>query len=299
MQRGSLVCFPTETVYGLGANALDAGAVAKIFAAKERPHFDPLIVHVAHREQASMLALVDSRAKALMRAFWPGPLTLVLPKRSLVPGIVTSGLETVALRMPDHAVALELLRRADLPIAAPSANKFGRLSPTSADHAAAQFMDEFEWILDGGPTKVGLESTVLDLSGDQPRLLRPGYVTAADLEPVLGCRVLSSSGSDDTHPKAPGMLSSHYAPRTPLRFVDHEPRDPERYAYLGFRQVPSQPYRAVEVLSEKGDLVEAAARLFACLHRLDVAGAEAILAERVPATGLGIAILDRLKRAAA
>jgi L-threonylcarbamoyladenylate synthase len=223
LRSGGLVAFPTETVYGLGANALDARAVARVFDAKGRPTFDPLIVHIVDRAWLPRLAAeFPDAARRLADQFWPGPLTLVVKKKDLVPDLVTAGLDTVALRVPDHPVAQTLLRMADVPVAAPSANLFGRVSPTTAEHVREQLGDRVDLILDGGPCRVGIESTVLDLSGDRPRLLRPGGVTLEDIESVVGS-VDVPSPTD--HPivaamPSPGLLPQHYAPRTPLIVIE-------------------------------------------------------------------------------
>lgn len=302
IRRGGLVAFPTETVYGLGADALNPIAVARIFEAKKRPTFDPLIVHVRSTEDVGKLcSRVDRRATKLMKAFWPGPLTLVLPKLPVVPGIVTAGLPTVAVRMPSHPAALALIREARTPIAAPSANMFGRLSPTLAAHVADQLGGRIDMILDGGRCPLGLESTIVDLSGERARIGRLGSLPVEDVERVIGkVRITKRSA---TRPRAPGQLPRHYSPETPIRFVVPERsrmelRDKKKVGYLSFRQpCKDLPYHAVETLSPRGDLREAAANLFACLHRLDKAGLDIILAEPVPEEGLGRAIMDRLGRA--
>ncbi|MBW8886454.1 MAG: threonylcarbamoyl-AMP synthase [Fibrobacteres bacterium] len=311
LRAGGLVAFPTETVYGLGAKAHDPLALAKIFEAKRRPFFDPLILHVAERSQFEALiapeARRDPRATDLMDRFWPGPLTLVLPKASDVPDLATSGLPTVAVRMPAHPVALALIRAAGFPLAAPSANPFGRLSPTTAAHVQAHFQAPFQageagidLILDGGPCTVGVESTIVSLAGETPVLLRAGGVPREAIEAAIGAIAMAPAAA--ARPQAPGQLPGHYAPRTPLRIHAGEeiPSDATlRLGYLAFRRAPDGPYAATETLSPDGDLREAAARLFACLHRLDAAGLDLILAEAVPERGLGAAIMDRLRKAAA
>jgi L-threonylcarbamoyladenylate synthase len=293
LRAGALVAFPTETVYGLGADATDDTAVAKIYAAKDRPSFNPLIVHVPDTEAARRLAVFDARATRVAAAFWPGPLSIVLPR---VPGcplspLVSAGLDTVALRVPSSAPAQRLLRAAAIPVAAPSANKSGMLSPTQARHVAASFGAEVALVLDGGPCAVGLESTVLDLSAETPALLRAGGITLEALEEVLGAP-LAIAGSDDSAPKSPGMLSRHYAPRTPLR-MDAGTAEADE-VLLGFGPCPS----ATLNLSPDGDLVEAAANLFRMLHELDAGGYEGIAVTPIPEIGLGRAINDRLRRAA-
>ncbi|MEO7424294.1 MAG: L-threonylcarbamoyladenylate synthase [Fibrobacteria bacterium] len=317
LAAGRLVAFPTETVYGLGANALDPTALARIFEAKRRPFFDPLIVHIADRQSlAALCSGLDARAERLIDRFWPGPLTLVLPKTDAVPELATSGLPTVAVRMPAHPVALALIRKAGFPLAAPSANPFGRLSPTSAAHVRDQFDRGISLILDGGPCAVGVESSILSLAGETPVLLRAGGVPREEIEALIGAIAFSGqeAGSGDGRPNrplAPGQLPGHYAPRTRLRLL-HPVRDPAMFpekalagelgarkvGWLGFRSVPSGSFAGAEVLSPSGNLREAAANLFACLHRLDRQGLDLILAEPVPEAGLGLAIMDRLRKAA-
>ncbi len=298
---GGVVAFGTETVYGLGANALDTHAVSRVFAVKERPKFDPLIVHLANFEQLATVAeLENSLVERLATAFWPGPLTLVLPKKPHVPDLVTSGLPTVAVRIPEHPQARELIAAAGKPIAAPSANPFGRISPTRAEHVAEQLGTKIDYILDGGPCRVGVESTVLDLSTSPPTLLRPGGVTVEELNRVIGTITVGSTAAAH-QPTAPGMLPSHYAPRTPLQIQEtiSRPAGTGRFGLLAFQEPVSRDgWQAVEVLSETGDLVEAAANFFAALRRLDAIGLDGIVAEPFPNEGLGRALNDRLRRAA-
>jgi L-threonylcarbamoyladenylate synthase len=307
VRRGGLVAFPTETVYGLGADALDARAVARIFAAKNRPAFDPLIVHISDSgELARLVREVPDVGRLLAERFWPGPLTLVFPKTDLVPDLVTSGLPTVAVRMPDHLVALELLRRAGTPLAAPSANKFGGLSPTRAEDVVEQLGEEIDYVLDGGPCRVGVESTVLSLAevpaGALPRVLRLGGLALEDIEAAIGPVAHAEAQEEGIAARpSPGMLSRHYAPWTPLRVrsAGERARDGSRRGLLAFQAGPAEGgYAAVEVLSPTGDLVEAAAGLFVALRRLDALGLDGIDAELAPETGLGRAINDRLRRAA-
>lgn len=291
---------PTETVYGLAANGFDARAVARIFEIKGRPSFDPLIVHVLNEEMLDrVVATIPDAARALIARFWPGPLTVVLPKTSGVPGLVTSGLPSVAVRMPAHPVARALLERAGAPLAAPSANRFGGLSPTRAEHVAAQLGNGPDLILDGGACELGIESTIVAFDRGV-RVLRPGAVALEALSAVLPEVRLERADAHVT-PLAPGQLRHHYAPRTPLRLV--EPggaRDDDRSgsAFLGFAR-PAAGYAQTRVLSESGDLREAAARLFEALYELDGLGLERIDAEPVPEAGLGVAIMDRLRRASA
>jgi len=302
VRRRGTVAFPTETVYGLGADAMSARAVARIFAAKERPRFDPLIVHVAAVEAAEALwTKVPQLAQRLMERFWPGPLTLILPRRRRVPGIVTAGLPTVAVRMPNHPVALELIRAAGRPIAAPSANRFGRLSPTHHDDVLDQLNGRVDAVIAGGSTLVGIESTVVSLVEDIPVVLRPGGTPLEALrECVQNLRMASPMGPS----ASPGTLARHYVPTTPLFLLEHgpvpeegEPLDRLACGFLAFQEGWTG-FGQVEVLSPQGDLVEAGARFFAALHALDGAGLAAIVAEPVPERGLGVAIMDRLRRAA-
>ena len=303
IRAGQLVGMPTETVYGLAANALDVAAVLRIFSAKGRPTFDPLIVHVADAAQAWTVAQPSPRAERLAAALWPGPLTLVLPRRANVPDVVTSGLETVGVRCPDHPVALALIRAAGVPLAAPSANLFGRISPTTAAHVREQLGDTVAVVLDGGPCRVGIESTVL-LVDPTPIILRPGGVTRERLEDILGEPVAiadRAARAASLPQQAPGMLPSHYAPVKPLRLRalgESWPSDPMIgiLAFIG-SDVPSTQ-RHVDVLSRRGDLAEAAAGLFAALRRLDAAPVTSLVAELVPDHGLGLGINDRLRRAA-
>lgn len=297
LRQGGLVAFPTETVYGLGANALNPEAVAKIFAAKQRPSFDPLIVHISDLEMLKQVVLeVSPLAQILIEQFWPGALTLVFPKSALVPGIVTSGLATVAVRMPDHPVALDLIRQAGLPIAAPSANPFGYLSPTRAEHVERMLGQQVDLILDGGPTVYGLESTIL-LLAEKPVVLRFGAVSVESLEAAIG--PLELRVGESQKPLVPGQLPQHYAPRTPIQIALPEGIPLEvrkKVGYLAFQNVP-RGFKVVKVLSPTGDMLEAAAHLFEALHQLDRLGLEAIYAEPILEEGLGRAIMDRLRRA--
>lgn len=302
IREGGLVGFPTETVYGLGANAMDATAVAGIFAVKQRPRFDPIIVHLADVSQLEQLVTgVPELARDLVDHFWPGPLTLVLPRNGNVPDIVTAGLPSVAIRLPGHPVAQRLITEAGCPIAAPSANRFGSLSPTTAGHVSEQLGDGVDMILDAGPCRVGVESTVVDLAGATPRLLRPGGLSREDLEAVVGpIEQHVAQPADDTAPKSPGLLSRHYAPRTPLSIAENLESLPAGRLGLLTLQAPANPdpFDVVETLSESGDTIEAATGFFAALHRLDSAGLERIIALPFPEAGLGLALNDRLRRAA-
>lgn len=292
LRHGGLVAFPTETVYGLGGDATSDAAVAAIFAAKQRPSFNPLIIHVADIAAAERVASFDARARRVADRFWPGALTLVLPRRadSPVSLLAGAGLDTLAVRMPDHPVASALLRQAGLPIAAPSANRSGAVSPTTAQHVAQSLGHRIEMILDGGACRVGIESTVLDLSDTRPALLRPGGVTREDLEAELGPLAAFSHGEGL---KSPGQMESHYAPLLPLRLDAAAARPGE--LLIGFGTAPD----AVLNLSASGDVTEAAANLFAMLRSADRQGFEGIAVMPIPEAGLGVAINDRLRRAAA
>jgi L-threonylcarbamoyladenylate synthase len=299
LRAGELVAIPTETVYGLAGDARSERAVAEIFVAKDRPAFNPLIVHVADLAAAERLAGFTLEARALAERFWPGPLTLVLPKRAVVPDLVTAGRSTVAVRVPALHVTRDLLGEAGVPIAAPSANPFGRISPTTAAHVAEQLGDAVDYILDTGPCSVGIESTVVDVTGDKPVLLRHGGIALEDLERVVG-RVEPATERDDGPQRAPGMLSRHYSPSTPLVIEESLRQTGGRVGLLTFVPVEcSGEFERVEILSARGDLVEAAANFFAALRRLDAAGLDRIIATPFPETGLGRALNDRLRRAAA
>lgn len=296
LARGEIVAFPTETVYGLGANALDARAVAKIFAAKERPRFNPLIVHVLGIEEANSYGTVSDTAHKLAEAFWPGPLSLVLNKRPgcKIADLVSAGLDTVALRAPAHPVARALLVETHLPIAAPSANRSGRLSPTTAAHVEAELGDIPAMILDGGPSPLGLESTVVRLAGEKATLLRLGTVTREAIETVLDRKL--AQAKSDAPISSPGQLATHYAPDTKLRLGATSVSSNEALLAFGPR-VPKGAIATIN-LSPSGDLSEAAARFFSALRELDQSGAETIAVMPVPNRGLGEAINDRLQRAA-
>jgi L-threonylcarbamoyladenylate synthase len=300
LAQGGLVAFPTETVYGLGADATNGLAVAGIFSVKGRPTFNPLIIHLPTAELAWRYGVSTPLAAKLAAALWPGPLTLVLP---LKPGadvepLALAGLSTIAIRVPSHPVAQALLRQAGRPIAAPSANRSGRISPTSAAHVHADFGDDLDIILDGGDTDVGLESTIVDVSGPAPVLLRPGGITRAALEAVLGMPVsdVPVDAADAAMPNAPGQLASHYAPRAAVRLDASDVADGEALLAFG---TPLPHGGAMRNLSPAGDLLEAAAHLFAALRSLDATGARTIAVMPIPQRDLGEAINDRLRRAAA
>ncbi len=289
LKGGRLVGFPTETVYGLGADASNGQAVAAIFAAKGRPRFNPLIVHVADQGEAARHGEFSGTARALAAAFWPGALTLVLPRRAASPlsDLVSAGLNSVALRVPAHPVAAALIRQAGIPVAAPSANPSGRITATTAQHVAEGLGHAVDFVLDAGPAPLGLESTVIGFDRDRPVLLRPGAIARADIEAVVG--PLGQAGAAI---RSPGQLQSHYAPRAPLRLNAREAMPSE--VLLGFGSAP----QAMLNLSPGGDLKEAAANLFAMLRALDQQN-RPIAVMPIPETGLGEAINDRLRRAAA
>lgn len=303
LAAGGLVAFPTETVYGLGADAGNAAAIARLYQAKGRPSFNPLIAHVGDLGSAMRIARFDARAIALAEAFWPGPLTLVLPKTGdcLVADLATAGLETVAIRVPAHPVARDILRAFGGPVVAPSANLSGHVSPTTAAHVQSDLAGRIDLIVDGGPVEVGVESTIVGCF-DTPMLLRPGGLPREAIERVLG-RTLTQppedAGHDTDQPLAPGMLASHYAPRTPVRLNAISLSAGEALLGFGPVAVPGAD-RATMVmnLSARGDLDEAATNLFGYLRALDTSGARAIAVMPVPHHGLGEAINDRLRRAA-
>jgi L-threonylcarbamoyladenylate synthase len=297
LRSGKLVAFPTETVYGLGADALDAVAVARIFEVKGRPNTSPVIVHVSDREMvATVAASWPDKARILAEHFWPGPLTLVVPKAPAVPDIVTAGLSTVGVRMPAHPIALALIAAAQVPVAAPSANRFAQVSPTSAEHVRQGLGDRVDFILDGGPCTVGIESTVLSLVEDVPVLLRPGGISRGQIEAVIGEIASAQPASAGAHP-SPGMHPRHYSPRTPLVLVENGnvPID-GKGAYL---QLTHSPLEAVsEIIVMPGTAAEYAARLYSVLHALDARGYDWIAVETPGPGAEWEAVLDRLRRAA-
>ena len=304
IQNGGTVAFPTETVYGLGANALNAEAVAKIFMLKERPSFDPLIVHIASVEDIPKLTdSDDSRILEIASHFWPGPLTIVLPKKKIVPDIVTSGLPTVGLRMPANDIALDLIKQSGCPIAAPSANKFGKISPTKANHVLKQ-ISGIDCILDGGATTVGIESTVIAIYGDGFRILREGLITREQLLKIIP---ESQTAINNGEKASPGLMNSHYSPDKPIFLMSAEEGkeyaagkgfDLSRGAFISFYGNMPEGYLHTEILSHNGNLKEAAVNLFGCIHNLEDNNLiDFIIAEPVPETGIGRAIMDRLKKA--
>jgi len=303
IKDGGIVAFPTETVYGLGANALDPIAVAKIFELKGRPKFDPLIVHIADTGDIKLLSSSDdNRIYQLAEIFWPGPLTIVVPKSTVVPDIVTAGLHTVGIRMPKNFIALELIKKSGCPIAAPSANKFGKISPTTAQHVKKYF-PKIDFILDGGKTEVGIESTVIKLNAKGFEILRHGVITKEEIESILP---YYSEGKNDVI-SAPGMIKSHYSPNKPFYILNEELKnkiDRSKAGLISFSGTDTEGFKKVIYLSPKSerslgqDLSEAAANLFGAMHQLEESDVEIIVAEPVPEKGIGIAIMDRLKKAA-
>ena len=299
LEAGNVVGIPTETVYGLAGNALNPEAVLTIFRVKNRPSFDPLIVHTDSVDKLNQFVTdVPKAARQLAETFWPGPLTLLLPKRDLIPDLVTAGLPSVAIRIPNHPLTLDLLRSLDFPLAAPSANPFGYISPTTAQHVADQLGDQVPYILDGGPAGVGLESTIVGFENNQATVFRLGGMALDQIERVIG--PVSVRTHSTSNPKAPGMLSSHYAPRKPLILLGpgESPKPDERAGALVFRE----PFGGIHsdnqrILSPTGDLNEAAKNLFAYLRALDALVIDVIYAEPLPNQGLGWAMNDRLRRA--
>ena len=314
LENGGLVALPTETVYGLAADAFDAEAVAKVFEVKERPSFDPLIVHIGHKRDLDIVAKVpeelDEIVDELVSTYWPGPLTLVLPKKEDVPELVTSGLETVAVRMSAHEVMRAVAK--EIPVAAPSANRFGRISPTSADAVVEELGGKIPMVIDGGACRDGLESTIVapEMSEKGPvlRLLRPGPISREDLRKIA--KVIKPKKTKADHIEAPGQVESHYAPTTPLVVMDKPsdfvPEEGVKYGLLSYRGegnsslMEATDWAHVEIMSPgKGKLAEGAVRLFYCLRKLDAAGVDVIISESVSETGIGVAMMDRLRRAAA
>ena len=306
IRRGGLVAFPTETVYGLGAHALDPAAVDRIYEAKGRPSYNPIIVHVANAERArDVVGEWNDVADRLARAFWPGPITLVLPKRRDVPDAVTAGLSTVGVRVPAHPVALALLESARVPIAAPSANRSTQLSPTMASHVVASLGDTVDVILDGGPTWVGIESTVIDVTGDQPVVLRPGTITLDQIERAAGtpASISGAIAGDEARP-SPGMLDRHYAPRARVVLVDASDvgirveLERARGHRTGALVITASVEPSPSVVQLPNDPAEYASRLYATLHAIDDAGCDVVVVERVPDGGAWLGVRDRLERAA-
>lgn len=301
LKQGQLVAIPTETVYGLAANALDKNAVIEIFNAKQRPSFDPLIVHIGKKSDVGLYVRnIPSNAQKLMDAFWPGPLTVVLPKQAIIPDEVTSGLDTVGIRMPNHALTLQLLKELEFPLAAPSANPFGYISPTTPQHVYDQLQNKIPMILDGGVCEVGVESTIIGFENDTPIVYRLGGLTLEDIRNVCGDIKVEINSSSD--PKSPGMLKSHYAPQKSLFLLSDLARDfsfDNSTAIIVFGNYNAKSNEQVFNLSVKSDYKEAAANLFSILRNLDAdSSINKIYAILLPEVDLGLAINDRLRRAA-
>ncbi len=316
LARGQLVAFPTETVYGLGANVFDERAVARIFEAKARPNFDPLIVHIASADMIDGVAVLpNERARALVEKLWPGPLTLILPKNPRIPDLATAGLATVAVRYPSNIVAQKIIRYSGLPIAAPSANPFGYLSPSTAKHVVDFLGDRVDIIVDGGPCEIGVESTILDVTQEPARVLRPGGMPVEAIEEIIGTVTIGATMALDKNgkplgQKSPGQLKSHYAPHTPLYLLDSgavldfDPRGRAVALVFGSKDEAklrgsalASRFERIMNLSERGDFLEASASLFTILHRLDLEDLDEIWVERLPDRSLGRAVNDRLYKA--
>ena len=308
LSDGHIVAIPTETVYGLGADSTNDTAVAKIFEAKGRPQFNPLIAHVNSIDMAEHYADLSTQAKTVAQNFWPGPLTLILPLKpnSGISKLVTAGLETIGMRMPKHKTAQDIITSLNKPIAAPSANTSGQLSPTTPEHVIQSLGANLEYIVTGGKCDIGLESTILDMTGEKPCLLRAGAITREDIETLIGEIDDATTATENETPKSPGQMLKHYAPRTPLRLNAIDLNEGE--ALLGFGsmkfmgikgggKIQDLPRGHVLNLSEAGDLIEAASNLFSMLHKLDQSGAKKIAVMNIPDTGIGRAINDRLQRA--
>ncbi|ASB49903.1 L-threonylcarbamoyladenylate synthase [Alkalitalea saponilacus] len=302
IREGKLVAFPTETVYGLGANGFDAKAVAKIFEAKKRPSFDPLILHISSTEQLESVfkTPVPALITRLAEKYWPGPFTIVAPKSRKVPAIVTAGLKTVAVRMPKHPVALKLIKQAGVPVAAPSANLFGRLSPTEPEHVREQ-LTTIDYLVEGGKTNYGIESTIVSVNGNNIEVLRHGAITPEQIKTDFPDTNVSIS-STENHIQAPGQLKSHYSPRKPLYLLDEMPDEIPEYVRLMLfepHEVPEGVEQRIRLLSDKGDLLEAASNMFTVLHDLESdPEVEQIYALKVKTEGIGLAIMDRMNKAA-
>ena len=300
LREGEVVAIPTETVYGLAGNAFEPKALAKIFAAKERPTFDPLIVHIADIAQLDDIAKdIPDSAYKLAEAYWPGPMTIILPKKDCIPDLCTSGLPSVAVRFPSHPVAQAIIKESGLPLAAPSANLFKHVSPTTAEHVAAQLAERIAGIVDGGPCTVGVESSIISLTGDKPAVLRPGAITPEMFAEVLGSVDVKESTSKPGQPMAaPGQCDTHYRPQVPLFFgaVPAGTQLPPNTVRIAFGKQQG-PIPAKLNLSETGDMAEATANLYAFMHDLDKPEYDLILVDPIPNVGVGMALNDRLKRA--
>ena len=300
LKEGEVVAIPTETVYGLAGNAFEPKALAKIFAAKERPTFDPLIVHIADIAQLSDIAKdIPDSAYKLAEAYWPGPMTIILPKKDCIPDLCTSALPSVAVRFPSHPIAQAIIKESGLPLAAPSANLFKHVSPTTAEHVAAQLADRIAGIVDGGPCSVGVESSIISLTGEKPTVLRPGAITPEMFAKVLGDVAIKESTSKPGQPMlAPGQCDTHYRPQVPLYYgeIPVGYTLPEHTVRIAFG-TQTGPIPATVNLSATGDMVEATSKLYAFMHDLDKTEYDLILVDPIPNTGVGMALNDRLKRA--
>jgi L-threonylcarbamoyladenylate synthase len=300
LKEGEVVAIPTETVYGLAGNAFEPKALAKIFAAKERPTFDPLIVHIADIAQLSDIAKdIPDSAYKLAEAYWPGPMTIILPKKDCIPDLCTSALPSVAVRFPSHPIAQAIIKESGLPLAAPSANLFKHVSPTTAEHVAAQLADRIAGIVDGGPCSVGVESSIISLTGEKPTVLRPGAITPEMFAKVLGDVAIKESTSKPGQPMlAPGQCDTHYRPQVPLYYgeIPVGYTLPEHTVRIAFG-TQAGPIPATVNLSATGDMVEATSKLYAFMHDLDKTEYDLILVDPIPNTGVGMALNDRLKRA--
>ena len=300
LKEGEVVAIPTETVYGLAGNAFEPKALAKIFAAKERPTFDPLIVHIADIAQLTDIAKdIPDSAYRLAEAYWPGPMTIILPKKDCIPDLCTSALPSVAVRFPSHPIAQAIIKESGLPLAAPSANLFKHVSPTTAEHVAAQLADRIAGIVDGGPCSVGVESSIISLAGEKPTVLRPGAITPEMFAKVLGDVAIKESTSKPGQPMlAPGQCDTHYRPQVPLYYgeVPAGYTLPEHTVRIAFGS-QAGPIPATVNLSATGDMVEATSKLYAFMHDLDKSEYNLILVDPIPNTGVGMALNDRLKRA--
>ena len=304
LENNDLVAIPTETVYGLAGNIFSEKAIQKIFATKERPFFNPLIVHIASKDELNkVISQLPKKAALLADAFWPGSMTLILPKNKNISALITAGKDTVGVRIPNHPLTLDLLKKLSFPLAAPSANPFNRISPTQPQHVANYFEGKIEMVLDGGPCEKGLESTIIGFEGEEPVILRLGALALEDIEKVVGKAMVKNKNEES--PEAPGMLKKHYSPRTKILVSSVIEKDIERYAgekigVLSFSKSYTHPsIQHIEILSKEGNLEEAAPNLYEALHRLDGKKLTLILAEKLPNVGLGKTINDRLHRASA
>ncbi len=295
---GGIVGVPTETVYGLAADATNESAVRKIFTAKGRPFIDPLIVHVCDMDMAESVADFSEDAKKLATSFWGGPLTMILPKKDSIGDIVTAGHPTVAIRMPSHPIMAELIKKSGKPIAAPSANPFGYVSPTRAEHVREQLGDKIDFVLDGGECSCGVESTIISMVSSPKKLLRPGPISAEEIEKILDEEIDKSPKKNEAHPQAPGMLKSHYSPTSRLTLFNDSQEIPANFSGdVIFFKRPQNPTENQYWLSENGDCTEAARNLFALIRKLDKASKRDMFCQRAPNSGVGVAINDRLSRA--